>query len=286
MLQILNRIVQSVWHRQPGRRRKYQQMVFSPPACESLEDRRLLAAAGISTDVSAVAVEESSTVRFSINWQPTGSGTANSVGMNLRIHYDSSALDFISATDIYQQGFSAQQDTTEASDRDDGNASTDRVMKLLWVDLQGTWPSLTASSKLLTMEFQTKNGFGSTTVNISATSVNDVPLPGKQVSVTQRPVVTGPAANNLIARPTISWTPVPEAASYEVWINNLSTGANPYLQTTTTTTTLTPDADLEIGRHRVWVQGLKSDGTRLGWSSPLNFNVRTQSTIFEPVGKI
>ena len=208
MFQFLNRLVKSVRPLPLRTRRNHCRYSVAAPACESLEDRQMLAVAGISTDVSLLRVTESSAVEFTVQWQPTGSGDANSVGLNLRIHYDSSALEYGSSTNVYQTGFSAQQETAEANDRDDGATSTNRVAKFLWVDLQGTWPSLQAGSRLLTIQFVTKPGFGSTVVNLDATTVNDVPVPRRQVTVNQVPVLTGPAASDLTARPEITWTPV------------------------------------------------------------------------------
>lgn len=255
---------------------------------ESLERRELLAVAGVETSVSSLFVRESTPAAFTVNWQPTGEGSADSAGMNLRIHYDSSALDFVSVADVHQPGLTAQQDTTEASDRDDGDAATDRVNKTLWYDIGGAWPSISPASQLVTINFTTKPGFVETVVNIDATTVADTPLPRQQVTITQdrRPVLTGPAATNVTPRPTVTWDAVAGATSYEVWVKNLSSGVNPYLRETVTTNSFTPGSDLDLGRYRVWVEATFADSSTSGWSEQRTFEVKSRVTGLGPTGTV
>lgn len=255
-------------------------------ACESLEDRRLLTGAGIAASESVIRAAPAVSIQFDVNWQPTDPATADSVGMNLRIHYDSSAVELQSLSSIYQPGLEAQQDVAETEDVDDGDQTTDRVVKLLWVDLDGTWPALTAGSTLLTSQWQTKTGFSQTRLNIDATGVVDTPLPRRQVTITQTPALTGPSTINTVPRPNISWTAVDGADHYDVWISKGTTSGAIYLRADSATNQFTPDVDLELGRYRVWVQAVDANGTGLGWSSPRTFEVRTAGTIQQPSGRI
>ena len=52
----------------------------------------------------------------------------------------------------------------------------------------------------------------------------------------------------------VSWNPVSGATEYQVWYTNVSTGANPFLLTTTTQTTFTPTRALPIGQYNIWVR--------------------------------
>ena len=256
--------------------------------CESLERRELLAAAGIGATASSTYLRESQPVSVQVEWQPTGNGSADSVGLNLRVHYDSTAVDFVSVQDVYAPGLSAQQDTTEASDRDDGTAATDRVNKTLWYDINGSWPSVAVGTDMITLNFTTRAGFGSTVINVDATTVADDPLPRQQITLTEdvRPILTGPAAQVQTARPELTWTPVTGADSYDVWITNLSTSQNPYLRTTVSTNSLTPAQDLPIGRFRYWVDAVFADDSRTGWSEQRTFEVKTKAVITSPVGNV
>ncbi len=278
----------AVLSRSSSQYRRRRRPVDTTVVCESLEDRQLLATAGISTNVESLTVFETAPVSFAVQWQPTGDGNANSVGMNLRIHYDSTALQFNSLTGVYPTGLSGQQETSELADRDDGDASTDRVVKLLWVDLDGTWPNLATGSNLVTVQFTALSGFGSSIVNVDATSVSDTPLPRAQVSITQnvRPLLTGPIGPSTSPRPEFTWTATPDAVGYEVWVANLSTGQNPWLRTNVETNSWIPADDLDIGRYAVWVEGIYGDGTRSGWSTQLVVEIRTQLSITAPLGTI
>jgi hypothetical protein len=72
---------------------------------------------------------------------------------------------------------------------------------------------------------------------------------------------------------TITWASIAEADSYQVqiaWIGVNISHLNPTgIKATsyTTTTALAP------GNYRVWVRAVKADGTFLGWSRPVDFNV-------------
>lgn len=51
-----------------------------------------------------------------------------------------------------------------------------------------------------------------------------------------------------------SWTAIPEALGYEVWLAPDGSPANPVLNVFRTQTTLDPDLTLPIGRYRLWVR--------------------------------
>lgn len=97
------------------------------------------------------------------------------------------------------------------------------------------------------------------------------------------PVVSVPAWT-LSQRPVITWNAIPGAASYTVWIRNVSTGTDRFLVTSVTTTSLTPTTDLGIGVFRVWVQAVGSAGAESAWSTERTFRVATPVNVTAPTG--
>lgn len=78
--------------------------------------------------------------------------------------------------------------------------------------------------------------------------------------------------------PTITWSAIPGATSYDVWITNLST--NSVLPTQTVTgTSYTPSSDLGIGRFRVWVRSQNAANVKSRWSASLTFVINTAVTM-------
>lgn len=79
--------------------------------------------------------------------------------------------------------------------------------------------------------------------------------------------------------PAVSWSTVPGAESYEVWLSSLTTGPNPLYLETTTTTSWTPPQPLGIGRYRVWVRATHAGGPSSEWSVPKTFHVNTRALL-------
>ncbi len=96
------------------------------------------------------------------------------------------------------------------------------------------------------------------------------------------PVVNGPTAITASQRPTISWTADPVAAGYDIWITNVSTSQNPYVQASSSGNSFTPTTDLGIGVFDVWVRSSRSDGLKGRWSAAYRFQVNTAVTIQTP----
>ncbi|MFM8474702.1 MAG: ELWxxDGT repeat protein [Planctomycetaceae bacterium] len=99
--------------------------------------------------------------------------------------------------------------------------------------------------------------------------------------LTKRTTITGPVGTIREQRPRISWTPVPDALSYTVWIGNRSTGQMPMFTATTTVTEYQPAVDLGIGRFDVYVRA--EFGHSAGpWSNANRFIINTP-TSFVPI---
>lgn len=75
-------------------------------------------------------------------------------------------------------------------------------------------------------------------------------------------------------RPEISWDRIPGAESYEIWVNNKSTGASRIIhRRDITSTEFIPDKDLNFGTHLVWVRGINEYGIVGRWSQAATVNL-------------
>jgi uncharacterized repeat protein (TIGR01451 family) len=91
------------------------------------------------------------------------------------------------------------------------------------------------------------------------------------------------------AKPTLHWNAVPGAATYEVWLTDLSKsgGATRISGVEKTNATSMPvPANLELGNYRYWVRAFDSQGKQTSWSSPANLKVETAGKITSPTGTI
>jgi subtilisin family serine protease len=94
-----------------------------------------------------------------------------------------------------------------------------------------------------------------------------------------RPVVTGPrGANNsstvTTTNPTFSWTSVPRAVKYDLWVNNLTTKKSQVIrQKNLTTTSYTPVGNMDQGKYRVYVRGINVANEVGEWSKLLDFTI-------------
>lgn len=148
----------------------------------------------------------------------------------------------------------------------------------------------------LTMDSQVTipAGRGSTTFEISG--VVDNVLDGPQVTTitastpgmnpgtadvttteSEVPVFTSPTDGRSDLAPTISWTAVPNADHYDLWIRNLTTGVDQVIrETNLATTSYTAPSPLAEGQYSAWVRAINTTGDATGWSSATKFfNVGT-----------
>lgn len=83
--------------------------------------------------------------------------------------------------------------------------------------------------------------------------------------------VTG---NSLSSSPTLTWLPVNGAAQYQVWINNLSTGASAVINNSSVQTRSLALNTLPAGSYRAWVRGRDLDGgANYAWSTAFDFEI-------------
>jgi RHS repeat-associated protein len=82
-----------------------------------------------------------------------------------------------------------------------------------------------------------------------------------------------PVDNTTDVEPTFTWDAVAGAASYEVWVSNLSTGVNPFHIGMSSTNAYTPTSRLGIGRYRAWRRSFDSQGNASAWSTQYTFRI-------------
>lgn len=140
---------------------------------------------------------------------------------------------------------------------------------------------------------------GQVSATFTVSAMNDGIIDGSQVSTITAAAASYPSASALVTtvdttrpllpvgphavgsgRPVITWTAVSNAASYQVWVNNVSTGASEVInQAGLTATSFTPAADLPLATYRVWVRGVTSAGLTSRWSVPQDWRVTTPPVV-------
>ncbi|GAB5442847.1 MAG: hypothetical protein Fues2KO_31960 [Fuerstiella sp.] len=86
----------------------------------------------------------------------------------------------------------------------------------------------------------------------------------------ETPELTGPVPVSINQRPTVSWRPVANATSYDIFLEQIRSGANrTILETSTAATSITLPQEAEnlgVGRYRAWVRARSSAGAS-DWAS-------------------
>ena len=102
------------------------------------------------------------------------------------------------------------------------------------------------------------------------------------------PAITGPAGSTPLLKPTIAWSNT-GAARYDLWVNNLTTGAAQVIrQQNLNTNSFTPAANLTVGSYVVWVEAYDNTNQTRGWSASYNFTITLPAapTQLSPAGLI
>jgi hypothetical protein len=178
-----------------GAARPRRPLAILPLVLELLEDRRLLSNEQVITvDPSTQSIAPGGSGHIDVIYS-TNPPDANLTGLGLRIHYDSSKLQFGSFTNGFDSSDIIGQDTTPQDDTSDfdNNPSTDKYLGTAWVSFTGHFDGTTSPETLLTFNFTTLAGFtsGSTTVDFSASSTP----PGWTLDA-QSATVTAASTNN------------------------------------------------------------------------------------------
>ena len=98
------------------------------------------------------------------------------------------------------------------------------------------------------------------------------------------PVITAPTPTTISSVPTISWSHVASATSYEIEVDSVPAGTVAISQTGLTTTSFRPSSALQPGLYRVRVRSV-SGGTPSAWSSDFDLTIvaTTSATLSTPL---
>ena len=126
----------------------------------------------VSTDPASVTAAPGSEVSFDVVYN-TDDGNAALTGLGLRIHYDSSKLEWVGFEGVERAGLvtkdSAPQDDVKDFDHD---ADTDKYLGFGWISVMGQWPG-NVPADLFRVRFRVAPGVDeatSTRVNFSSSS--------------------------------------------------------------------------------------------------------------------
>ncbi|MBL8817577.1 MAG: S8 family serine peptidase [Planctomyces sp.] len=101
---------------------------------------------------------------------------------------------------------------------------------------------------------------------VSVVNLDNEPLP---------PSILLPLTDTRTSFPQLSWTPVPGAVTYEVWISNLTTNTARVVHETVPDSQYSVTTPLPLGRFRFWVRATLGNGLITPWSVPKSFNINT-----------
>ena len=76
-----------------------------------------------------------------------------------------------------------------------------------------------------------------------------------------------------VTRPTIVWDSLPGAVTYDVWVNNCSTGEIQCFREIVSGNSWKPSQDMSLGEYHIWVRGQAADGYFANWSVRQHFYV-------------
>ncbi len=82
--------------------------------------------------------------------------------------------------------------------------------------------------------------------------------------------VSVPQKNNTL---NIEWLSVPGAATYDVWVDSLSTGVKQYFRNMNVIGTTVSVPRVPVGRYLVWIRAKNAAGDQTGWGVPGNMLV-------------
>lgn len=149
----------------------------------------------------------------------------------------------------------------------------------IWVDrTAGPARYLVTTSGTTTYTMETDILPGNYWVWVRAVSATGVvtrwSAPYKFTATGGAPVILSPAENATTgATPTFQWTPVAGAVSYEIWIAYIGVDPDYIVTTDIPLPEYTDPSPLPSANYRVWVRAVLADGTKLRWSSYVNFTV-------------
>ncbi len=164
----------------------------------------------------------------------------------------------------------------------------------VWIDNLTTGVrQIIRKENVIGTSFQPTESLGIATYQVWVRAFDNLERPGfwsvpYRFRVDSRPTITAPSSGSGRATPsfpTISWTAIPDAAHYDLWLDSVTGGQSQLVRRTDlTTTSFSMTAPLASGKYRVWVRGINSVGEAGKWSYGSLFTVLDAPTIVAPQG--
>jgi subtilisin-like proprotein convertase family protein len=152
-------------------------------------------------------------------------------------------------------------------------------------------PSYIFAAGLTTTSFTPPENLGISLWRVWVRAYDQFEVPGfwsfpRDFRVVTAPTVTAPVNQGNVAFatfPDISWTAVSDAVRYELWVNNVTTGAARVIyKTDLKSTTYRELADLGSGTFRVFARAANAVNEYGNWSAGRDFTVLAPPTITRP----
>lgn len=96
-----------------------------------------------------------------------------------------------------------------------------------------------------------------------------------------KPVLLAPIGNKTATLPTFTWSPVPGAGRYALYVQNLDTSEVVINDATLTSNSYTPGSSLVSGNYRFWVKAIDAATNDFNsglWSNPVDFTIAEADT--------
>lgn len=107
---------------------------------------------------------------------------------------------------------------------------------------------------------------------------------GPAFNIAVAPTPTAPLNSTFERQPQFTWTSVPGAQGYEVFVRNTQTQATTYAIHNLSETSWTPPAPLPVAPYQWWVSAIGVTNLRGVWSEGIRFSVGGMTEIISPVG--
>jgi len=128
-------------------------------------------------------------------------------------------------------------------------------------------------------------GLGVVEVFLQGITADGQRLPWSKVhrfEINTAPLVSPIGSRITSGTPVFTWSDVPGATAWEVFLSNTSTGQNPLIREVVTQRTWTPPQPLGISAWQFWARALVGDKYAGAWSPPVSFAVATAPTPLGP----
>ena len=105
-----------------------------------------------------------------------------------------------------------------------------------------------------------------------------------RLAISTPPTFTSANSQQATPRPSLTWSAIPGATRYDLWIDNRSTSQSQVVRLTDLTTpNWTSATDMPLGQYRAWVRAIDAAGNPAQWSLAHNFSVVTPPTLTAPL---